>query len=278
MGITGITNPIKILCIDDENNVLRSLKRLFLDEDYEVLTATSGKEGLELLEQELEIQIVISDYRMPEMNGVDFLREVFRRWPKTVRIVLSGYADTASIVSAINEGQIYKFIPKPWNDDELKVTIANAIDLYYLHRENEELLIRLQQTNDELSHINESLEERVADRTARLEFKNRVLKSAQNILNVLPVGVLGIDNDDVVVYCNNIACNLIEGGENTALGTNWRVVLPSDITNMIEPLMTKDNFSKQIKFNGQNIRIKGKIMKEPDQEGRILIFDAESKE
>src|SRR6266536_904479 len=105
---------IRILFVDDEKNVLRSLERTFLDEDYEILTATTGAEGLAVLQNNSPVQVVISDYRMPEMNGVDFLRKVCNQWPETVRIVPSGYADTASIVSAINEGQIYKFIPKPW--------------------------------------------------------------------------------------------------------------------------------------------------------------------
>ena len=128
-----MTENVTILCVDDEANVLKSLKRLFLDEDYEILTAESGSEGLVLLEQRQQpVQVVISDYRMPEMDGVAFFKEVHDRWPDTVRIVLSGYADTAAVVAAINEGQVYRFIPKPWNDDELKVTIAKAVDLYFL--------------------------------------------------------------------------------------------------------------------------------------------------
>ena len=107
----------RILCVDDEPNVLRALERMFLDEEYEILTAPSALEGLQALERIQPVQIVVSDYRMPAMNGVDFLREVCRRWPDTVRIVLSGYADTAAVVAAINDGEIYKFIPKPWNDD-----------------------------------------------------------------------------------------------------------------------------------------------------------------
>src|SRR5664279_3494055 len=122
---------IRILLVDDEKNVLKALERTFLDEEYEILKASSGIDGLSILESVSPVQVVISDYRMPEMNGVDFLREVCKKWPDTVRIVLSGYADTASIVSAINEGEIYKFISKPWNDDELKVAIANALERYY---------------------------------------------------------------------------------------------------------------------------------------------------
>ncbi len=134
---------IRILLVDDERNVLRSLQRTFLDEDYEILTACSGSEGLSILESVSPVQVIISDYRMPEMNGVDFLREVCKKWPDTVRIVLSGYADTVSIVSAINDGEIYKFIPKPWNDDELKVAIANALERYYLNQEKQGVDLRI---------------------------------------------------------------------------------------------------------------------------------------
>jgi two-component system NtrC family sensor kinase len=102
---------IKILCVDDEPNVFNSVRRLFLDSGYTILAANSARDGLGILEDG-DIQIVISDYRMPNINGVEFLRGVCIRWPDTVRIALSGYADTASIVSAINEGEIYRFIPK----------------------------------------------------------------------------------------------------------------------------------------------------------------------
>ncbi|MFA6284152.1 MAG: response regulator, partial [Desulfurivibrionaceae bacterium] len=153
-----MTENVTILCVDDEANVLKSLKRLFLDEEYEILTAESGKEGLALLEQHEPVQVVISDYRMPEMDGVAFFKEVHERWPDTVRIVLSGYADTAVVVAAINEGQVYKFIPKPWNDDELKVAIAKALERYFLVKANNELNEELRQANDELSRIAAQLE------------------------------------------------------------------------------------------------------------------------
>jgi two-component system NtrC family sensor kinase len=148
---------IRILFVDDEKNVLRSLQRTFLDEDYEILAASSGAEGLSLLQEVSPVQVVISDYRMPEMTGVDFLREVVKHWPDTVRIVLSGYADTASIVSAINEGDIYKFIPKPWNEDELKVTIVNALGKYFLNKKNRELSDELSCKNEELARTNDEL-------------------------------------------------------------------------------------------------------------------------
>ncbi|RJX26231.1 MAG: response regulator [Desulfurivibrio sp.] len=126
-----MSEQVKILLVDDEPNVLRALKRLFIDEDYEIITAASGEEGLSMLEKEYPVQLILSDYQMPSMDGVDFLKRVCQKWPQTIRIVLSGYADMATIVAALNEGQIYKFIAKPWDDNELKVTIAKAIEVYF---------------------------------------------------------------------------------------------------------------------------------------------------
>jgi len=149
---------IRILLVDDEVNVLRALERTFLDEEYELLTASSGSEGLSILRDVSPVQVVVSDYRMPQMNGVDFLREVRRRWPDTVRIVLSGYADTAVVISAINEGEIYKFIAKPWNDDELRIAIINALERYSLNKKNIELTEALSAKIEELKHANAALE------------------------------------------------------------------------------------------------------------------------
>jgi two-component system NtrC family sensor kinase len=125
---------VKILFVDDERNVLKAIERLFIDDDYDLLTASSGDEGLSILENEYPVQLVISDYKMPGMNGVDFLRQVCQRWPDTIRIVFSGHADTTAVIEAINEGQIYKFIQKPWNDDGLKITISNSLEFYFLNK------------------------------------------------------------------------------------------------------------------------------------------------
>src|SRR5664280_964688 len=118
-----MNREISILCVDDEESVLNSIKRLFQDDNYGILTAGSGEDGLKILEQ-TPVQIIISDGRMYGMTGSDFLREVCKRWPDTVRIILSGHSDPASIVSAINDGQVYRYIPKPWNNDELRAAVA----------------------------------------------------------------------------------------------------------------------------------------------------------
>ena len=159
---------ISILAVDDEPFVLDVLKRLLNDDRYELFTATSGADGLSIMHSS-PIQIVISDYRMPEMNGVEFLREVCRLWPDTIRIVISGYADSQAVISAINEGQIYKFMAKPWNNEELMITIVNAVDRYRLLKENMRLTEDLKWKNEALQKFNKMLEKTVAERTYELK-------------------------------------------------------------------------------------------------------------
>ena len=146
-----MAESIKLLCVDDERNVLRALERIFMDDDYEILTAISGEEGLAVLAENDDVQVVVSDFRMPGMNGVEFLRQVCEKYPETVRIVLSGYADTGAVVSAINEGQIYKFVSKPWSDEELRQTVAKAVEAFSLHRENRALAAELETLKREMA-------------------------------------------------------------------------------------------------------------------------------
>ncbi len=235
-----MSEQIRILCVDDEPNVLRAVQRIFLDDDYEILTAPSAAEGLKVMESGGPIQIVISDYRMPEMNGVDLLSEVCRRWPDTVRIVLSGYADTAAIVAAINEGQIYKFIAKPWNDDELRMSIGNAVDLYFLNMHNRELTRELTAKNAELSRVNAKLEKLVAEVTSQVVLQNRVIEGAQNILDALPVAVIGLDTNGDVVMCNQEVNELFGPGAAVPLGAHRKDFLPAEVNAYLDRLQVEE--------------------------------------
>ena len=218
-----------ILCVDDERNVLRSLERTFLDDGYEILTATSSEEGLRILENNGPFQVVISDYRMPAMNGVEFLKEVYKRWPDTVRIVLSGYADTAAIVSAINEGRIYKFIPKPWNDNELRVTVANAVERYALQKRNRELMAELSRANDEL-------EQKVKQRTSELELRNNALIFSLCMLDALPVAVVGVDINGMIVQGSRRASEIFNSVEGGFFGSDRRAALTDEFNRIIDTL------------------------------------------
>lgn len=250
---------IKVLCVDDEQNVLNSLRRLFMDEDYTVLTASSGKEGISILEREAA-QIVISDYRMPSMNGVEFLEEVYKRWPQTVRIVLSGYADASAIVGAINVGHIYKFIPKPWNDEELKVTIKNSIERYYLYKKNLELTQELKAKNEELRGLLE-------EKSRSLEIRTRSLSIHQSLLDALPVGILGIDNAGMVVMCNAFCLDFCHKGEGL-IGNDVCSVIPRPVVEFIEKVKASCRASAYYEHEGAKLRLIGKVV---EDQGVILV-------
>ena len=220
-------NDYTILVVDDERNILKSIKRLLIDTDYRVLTAESGEKGLEAFDKH-EIQVVVSDYRMPQMDGVSFLSKVREKSPDTIRIILSGYADTGALVEAINDGHVYKFVAKPWNDQELLTTIMRAMDRYKLQKENEELYSKLEMRNEELRNLAENLEAKVIERTRDLELNNRALLIAQNILALLPLGVIGIDSNEMIVYMNE-ALKLYINIDRLGLGFEAKGSLDDDI-------------------------------------------------
>jgi DNA-binding NtrC family response regulator len=129
----------KVLIVDDEAANLRALERLFR-EDYEVLTAESGTEAVELL-QEQDVAVLITDQRMPEMTGTDLLMNTISLRPRMVRIILTGYTDVDALVAAINGAQVYKYITKPWNNEDLKSTVARSLEHYEANKESYELAL-----------------------------------------------------------------------------------------------------------------------------------------
>ena len=265
---------IKILCVDDEKNVLRALERLFMDEEYEILTAASGDEALTVLSEEPGIQLVISDYRMPGMDGVDFLKQVNERWPETIRIVLSGFADTASVVGAINEGQIYKFIPKPWNDDELKVTIAKALEVYFLRRKNERLTDELMEAYLRLESINSNLEEEVRSRTETLTFQNSAMQFAHKVMDALPAAVIGLDLSGLVVLANRQANRLFAGERRTLVGSEGDQALPAAANELIARVGATEPLLAALNLDGVSYRVMGSRITtdRQQQDGIILMF------
>ncbi len=116
----------RLLIVDDEENILRSLQRVLRRDEWEIETATDGSGGLEVLER-FSPEVVISDFRMPGMNGVEFLTHVKQRAPRTQRIMLTGHADQSAIEEAINRSEIFRFISKPWNDSQLTLTVAERL-------------------------------------------------------------------------------------------------------------------------------------------------------
>jgi two-component system NtrC family sensor kinase len=259
------SDQIKILCVDDERNVLRALERIFLDDDYEIVLAGSGDEGLKVMEESGPFQVVISDYRMPVMNGVDFLKAVYGRWPETVRIVLSGYADAGAIVAAINEGHIYKFIPKPWNDDELRVTIQNCLERYFLQKKNHELL-------EELATVNQALEEKVQQRTEQLELHIHALEFSQHLMGSLPIGVVGIDENNMISYCNSTATALLKGSCCDLLGADLNQSCSLDLRQLLTRIRREKTFESEILLNDARYRVLGRTILLNESEAAVFVF------
>ena len=159
---------LTLLCVDDEANILSALKRLFRPHGYTILTATSGKDGLVLLENE-HVDLVISDMRMPEMNGAQFLEQVKNRWPDTVRLLLTGYAEMSATVDAINKGGIYRYISKPWEETAMVDLVREALERLNLERDKRRLEEVNRKQNEELKDLNVNLELRVKQRTEEVE-------------------------------------------------------------------------------------------------------------
>lgn len=173
-----------LLFVDDEVNILKSLTRLFRQEPVRIFTASSGGEALELLDQN-PIEVVITDQRMPGISGIELLATVRQRWPDVLRMMLTGYTDVGVAVDAINRGEVYRLISKPWNDQELRVTIRQALETVRMRRELERLhgVARdqnreLQRVNAALQSMNHDLEGKVQSRTRELRQKHTELRLA----------------------------------------------------------------------------------------------------
>ena len=152
----------KILVVDDEVSVLNAIYRVFRKEGYQILRSDNPADALKLLNEQV-CHLIISDYRMPEMDGVTFLREAMSIRPDAIRMILSGYADSSTIISAINDGGIYKYLTKPWEDDILKSEVRYAIERYELQSVNKKLLDDVKRQNDELKDTNLLLTEKIEE-------------------------------------------------------------------------------------------------------------------
>ena len=157
-----------LLIVDDEQNVISSLSRQLRHDGYTIHAANSGSAGLELLKKN-DIGVVLSDQMMPEMDGVAFLEAVKQQKPDTVRMLLTGQGSLKNAMAAINRSQIFGYLTKPWSPEVLNGTIAGAFEHYNLTVENKRLQQLTEKQNQQLSHINENLENLVRKRTSQLE-------------------------------------------------------------------------------------------------------------
>jgi response regulator RpfG family c-di-GMP phosphodiesterase len=197
----------RILLVDDEAPILRSLARLLAFEPFTLLTANNGDQALALLASN-EIAVILSDYHLPGMSGEALLKQAQAGSPDTTRILFSGHIDVELIRTAVNAGEVYRFITKPWNDDELVQAVRLGVERHQLLHRNRALAQRAEEQNRQLKRFNGELEAMVAERTAALEVRNHALTLSQEVLDGLPVAVIGIAPDGQVALANALARRL----------------------------------------------------------------------
>lgn len=166
---------LKLILVDDEPHILSALSRMLRKENYEIITTENPDEVLQYVQQE-KIAVVVSDQRMPSMSGADLLSEVRRLSPETIRIILTGYSDMEAAVKAINEGAVYQFLSKPWQEDHFKCTLRQAVEDYQLRQENKRLQQVTQQQNEQLKEFNDTLGKKVLERTRQIFDLNQELQ------------------------------------------------------------------------------------------------------
>jgi len=172
----------KVLFVDDEENILKSLKRLLIEEEIDIYTANSGELGLELLRNTPGVDLIVSDQRMPGLTGAEFLRQSREIVPDALRIMLTGYADINATIDAINKGGAYRYISKPWDDEEMIRTIRDSVRQCRLLAENKRLSALVEKQNAELKEWNSNLKGRVLEQTAAIRIRNDELSGLNNRL------------------------------------------------------------------------------------------------
>lgn len=255
-----------LLLVDDEQNVLSALKRLLRRDGYRILTANSAQEGLEVLAGN-QVDVILSDQRMPGMNGVEFLRTAKITYPDTVRIVLSGYTELQSVTDAINEGAVYRFLTKPWEDQLLRNHIEEAFQHKEMADENRRLHLQVRTTNQNLATANRQLEEVLKQQRQQIIRDEASLDIVREALQHVPLPVIGLDDDNMVAFANDAAHALFE---------NTGPILGSDATQLMPELLhathdTGEDARCTVELNGALFQVVARSMGQGSQSrGKLM--------
>jgi len=258
-----------LLLVDDEENILASLRRLFRPQGYKIILANSGQEGLDRL-KETKVDVIISDQRMPNMTGVDFLRQAKVLRPDTIRIVLSGYTELQSITEAINEGAIYKFLTKPWDDDLLKAQIVEAFRYKGMMDENHRLSLQIKDMNAQLSQANTNLAHLLKEQEAKIGRDQARLFAAHEVLQSIPCPMIGLDSDMMVAFVNEDGEAALGISAGAVLGESAASVLPASLMEMVHAPLNTD---LRISLSGRSFLASSRpLMVSQGQVGRLLVL------
>jgi signal transduction histidine kinase len=249
---------IKVLYIDDEGNNLTAFQATFRRE-FEVYTATSAAEAMGVL-TENEVHIIISDQRMPKTTGTEFFDVVRKAFPEPIRILITGFTDIDAIVDAINKGEIFRYLKKPWSEFELRTTIQNAFDLYTAQKELKDKVLELQKANDDLNRFVYSTSHDLRSPLASImgvlnlaKMENSVV-DPNNYLGMIQICVERMDNfvHKIIEYYKSIRV------ENFTEEINFRKLLQEsiDLAKLQDPKIEFDvQISQEVVFNSDEFRL-----------------------
>jgi two-component system, NtrC family, sensor kinase len=235
----------KILCVDDESQILDALRRELMGECGTFLTAPSAEAGLEILERET-VNVVISDMRMPKMDGAEFLQLVRHSWPGVFRILLTGFADMETVIRSINKGEVHRFIAKPWNPDNLIDVIREGCDRALLQQAKNALTEELAARNRELDDLNRDLDMRVKERTLLLEKAYVELARTEKLASVgrLAAGVVHEVLNPLTVARGRLEMALFRPDADEEIARHMNLAI-GQIDRGVEILDNLRDFSKQ---------------------------------
>ncbi len=222
-----------LLLVDDEQNIVSALKRLLRPDNYQILTAYNGQDGLAMLAANA-VDVIVSDQRMPGMIGADFLRAAKALYPDTIRIMLSGYTELQSVTDAVNEGAIYKFLTKPWDDAQLRGHISEAFRLKEIADDNERLNLELRTANHALAATNRKMEDLLRQKQLQITRDEISLNVARELLQFVPLAVIGLDDEGFVAFVNGAAATVFSQ-RGAILGNEACIVLPELFPGGVEP-------------------------------------------
>lgn len=266
-----------LLLVDDEENILSSLARLFRKSGYIILRANSAKEGIEIV-KEHPVGVIVSDQRMPGMTGVEFLSNVKLTHPDTIRIILSGYSDIKSITDSINEGSVYKFLTKPWDDELLLKNVAEAFERYEMKVINTWLAEELDSTIDSLEYANKELSKNVVKKTEEVDLSTHVLRIAQEMLENMPAGIIGIDDDGLVVISNKLTEEWLADKNGSVVGCMAKESLPAPMFKLYNSVLENkdEQFESIVLSNSFKLEVRCRKLSETSNAGGTVMVLTQS--
>lgn len=224
-----------VLYVDDEKPIIESVKRLFRKEKFKLLTASSGEQGLDILKNN-KVHLVISDQRMPQMSGTEFLTRVKDNYPDTMRILLTGYTEINSIQEAINKGNIYKFLLKPWKGEDLKAEVSKTLEQYDLLQACGPGGLAVTQESDTRENEDKNTEQWGFRQTREILSQDILPELATEIFRQVPIPILCIGTDKTILLANEKASQIVINNKKIIEGQSILDYFPESIVDKITGL------------------------------------------